>query len=187
MSGSARDSSATTEVRNQSEQDAPKRRQIDWGWSVNRYMEHARLSVGDGPDFNFSKLIKAKLEAADAGHKVGGVEGIGIVQDKRNEARALIAAAIEQGLPQMSDDDMVVDGLIFTVLETALKAEDLRMERPADNPFAHQLELETMCHALTSAVMFLLCRQLSQIDPALTDLDRPAASPEQSNQSGKGE
>jgi hypothetical protein len=135
---------------------------IDWGYSVNRLMEAARRSVANVADVR--KLIEAKLDAADAGHKINGVEGIRIVQDNRREARALIAAEIEKQLPEITDED-----LSWIILETALKSEDLRRTRASDDPFRHQLKLETMCEELTGAVLFLLCRQLPQPAKVSTD------------------
>jgi hypothetical protein len=134
---------------------------VDWGYSINRLMDEARRSVADGSDLG--ELIKAKLVAADEGHKIGGVKGISIVQDSRNEARALFAAAIEKGLPDTSEE-----ALQHIILETALAAEDLRMKDAVANAFRHQLQLETMCQTLTSAVLYLLCKQLQ----------RPADAPE---------
>jgi len=165
MVGSIRtptDTSSPTVLPEAKERDAPK---IDWGYSVNRLMEAARRSVAkaeaDPCKWELGELIKAKLLAADEGHKLGGIKGIGIVQDSRNEARALIAAAIERHLAEITDEQPD-EHLTWTILETALAAEDLRMRDAVDDQFRHQLQLETMCHALTSAVLFLLCKQIAQ-------------------------
>lgn len=139
---------------------------IDWGYSVNLLMEAARLSVAkaeaDPCKLELGELIKAKLLAAEEGHKIGDAKGIHIFQERRDEARALIAGLIEQQLTAISESDEHLPRLI---LETVLAVEDLEVKDAVKDKFRHQLELEATCRALAAAVIFLLCDRLAKRTP----------------------
>lgn len=133
---------------------------INWGYSVERFMGAARQTVANGTDV--MDLVTAKLKAANAACRINGVEGVRLVQDSRNEARALIAAAIEKDTSDARVYGGANESAAHVILDTILGEEDLRLENAVDDTFGHQLALETMCHVLAGAVMFLLGKQLLQ-------------------------
>jgi hypothetical protein len=129
---------------------------LDWGYSVTPLVDaaHRELAGASYP----ADPIKAKLEmlaAQRAANRGGGVEEIMSNRRLLDEARALIAASIENALP-----DIAKASLTSSILDIALASEQLRATSAVDDQFVHQLKIANVCEALASAVVFLLAKQL---------------------------